>query len=102
MVYFSLFLSMCLFVFVNCLLNEFAICVSDVTVLSARVIVLLLYVWHSGWCVCVSVYIRDQLTNIPQPRNYFKGLRNPTNIYTPQSSIFLANESISGGHIGFI
>ena len=38
----SLFLSMCLFVSVNCLLNTFAICVSEVTVLSVRVIVLLL------------------------------------------------------------
>ena len=36
-----LFLSMCLFV-VNCLLNAFAICVDEVTVLSVRVIVLLL------------------------------------------------------------
>ena len=37
----SLFLSMCLFVLVNCLLNAFAICAGEVTVLSVRVIVLL-------------------------------------------------------------
>ena len=37
----SLFLSMCLFVRVNCLLNAFAICVGEVTVLSVRVIALL-------------------------------------------------------------
>ena len=36
-----LFLSMCLFVLVNCLLNAFDICVGEVTVLSVRVIVLL-------------------------------------------------------------
>ena len=39
----SLFLSMCLFVLVNCLLNEFVICVGEVTVSHVRVIVLLLY-----------------------------------------------------------
>ena len=38
----SLFLSMCLFLLVNCLLNAFAICMGEVTVLSVRVIVLLL------------------------------------------------------------
>ena len=38
----SLFLSMCLFVLVNSLLNMFVICVGEVTVLSERVIVLLL------------------------------------------------------------
>ena len=38
----SLFLSMGLFVLVNCLLNAFAICVGEVTVLSEGVIVLLL------------------------------------------------------------
>ena len=38
----SLFLYMCLFVLVNCLMNVFAICVDEVTVLSVRVIVLLL------------------------------------------------------------
>ena len=38
----SLFLSMCLFVLVNCLLDVFALCVDEVTVLSVRVIVLLL------------------------------------------------------------
>ena len=43
----SVFLSMCLFVlcltvFVNCLLNEFAICVGGVTVFSLKVIVLFL------------------------------------------------------------
>ena len=37
-----LFLSMCLFVLVNCLLNALTICVGEVTVLSVRVIVLLL------------------------------------------------------------
>ena len=37
----SLFLSICLFVLVNCLLNAFAICVDEVNVLSVRVIVLL-------------------------------------------------------------
>ena len=38
----SLFLSMCIFVLVNCLLNAFAICVGEVAVLSVSVIVLLL------------------------------------------------------------
>ena len=38
----SVFLSMWLFVLVNCLLNAFAIYVGDVTVLYVRVIVLLL------------------------------------------------------------
>ena len=38
----SLFLSMCLFELVNCLFNVFAIDVGKVTVLSMRVIVLLL------------------------------------------------------------
>ena len=38
----SLFLSMWLFVWVNCLLNVFVICVGEVTVLSVRVIVLFL------------------------------------------------------------
>ena len=38
----SLFLSMCLFVLVICLLNTYAICVGEVTVLSVRVIVLML------------------------------------------------------------
>ena len=37
----SLFLSMCLFVLVNCLLNAFAICVGEVTVLYVRVFILL-------------------------------------------------------------
>ena len=38
----SLFIYMCLFVLVNGLLNAFAICVGEVTVLSVRVIVLVL------------------------------------------------------------
>ena len=38
----SLLLYMGLFVLVNCMLNAFAICVDEVTVLSVRVIVLLL------------------------------------------------------------
>ena len=38
----SLFLSMWLFVVVNCLLNAFATCAGEVTVLYVRVIVLLL------------------------------------------------------------
>ena len=36
----SVFLSMCLFVLMNCLLNAFTVCVGEVTVLSVRVIVL--------------------------------------------------------------
>ena len=38
----SLFLSMCLFVLVSCLLNAFPICGGEVTILSVRIIVLVL------------------------------------------------------------